>query len=113
MSAATGSAAYPFVRLHQASTFYGAASTVLGGGRIQATGPEAGLHERADQAKIASYYSDLLADRMVGSGRVEFFAGCDYLGERTFVSQHLGTAVRGARALPDRGRALPGARHPG
>ena len=41
--------AYPFVRLHQSSTFYGVASTVLGGGRIQEHGPEAGLHERADQ----------------------------------------------------------------
>ena len=44
--------AYPFVRLHQSSTFYGVASTLLGGARIQADGPEAGLHERADQAKI-------------------------------------------------------------
>ena len=26
--------AYPFVRLHQASAFYGVASTLLGGGRI-------------------------------------------------------------------------------
>ncbi len=80
-------AAYPFVRLHQSSTFYGAASTLLGGGRIQASGPEAGLHERADQAKICSYYSDLLTDRMLGSGRVELFAGCEYLGKRTFVSR--------------------------
>src|SRR5213080_366429 len=30
--------AYPFVRLHQASAFYGVASTVLGDGRIQPTG---------------------------------------------------------------------------
>jgi hypothetical protein len=80
-------AAYPFVRLHQSSTFYGAASTVLGGGRIQERGPEAGLHERADQAKICSYYGDLLTDRMLASDRVEFFAGCDYVGERTFVSR--------------------------
>ncbi len=78
--------AYPFVRLHQASSFYGVASTVLGGGRIQDSGPEAGLHERADQPTICAYYDDLLADRMVGSGRVEFFAGCDYVGDRTFVS---------------------------
>ena len=27
--------AYPFVRLHQSSIFFGDASTVLGGGRIQ------------------------------------------------------------------------------
>src|SRR4051812_15915230 len=78
--------AYPFVRLHQSSTFYGAASTLLGGGRIQEEGPEKGLHERADQATVVAYYRDLLAERMVGSGRVEFFGGCDYVGGRTFVS---------------------------
>ena len=82
--------AYPFVRLHQSSTFYGAASTVLGGGRIQESGPEAGLHERADQPTICAYYDDLLANRMVGSGRVEFFAGCEYEGDRTFVSRLTG-----------------------
>ncbi|MDO9457807.1 FAD/NAD(P)-binding protein [Nocardioides sp.] len=76
--------AYPFVRLHQASTFYGVASTVLGGD-VQQTGPEAGLHERADQAAITAYYVDVLAERMVGPGRVELFAGCDHLGDRTFV----------------------------
>jgi NAD(P)-binding Rossmann-like domain len=78
--------AYPFVRLHQSSTFYGVASTVLGGGRIQQHGPEAGLHERADQPTIRAYYDDVLADRMLASGRVELFAGCEYEGERTFVS---------------------------
>ena len=82
--------AYPFVRLHQSSTFYGVASTVLGGGRIQEHGPEAGLHERADQPTICAYYDDLLADRMLGSGRVEFFPGCDYVGDRTFVSRDSG-----------------------
>ena len=39
--------AYPFVRLHQASAFYGVASTLLGGGNVQQHGPEAGLQERA------------------------------------------------------------------
>ena len=76
--------AYPFVRLHQASQFYGVASTLLGGGRVQEHGPEAGLHERASQATICAYYGDVLADRMLG--RVEFFAGCEYAGDRTFVS---------------------------
>ncbi len=78
--------AYPFVRLHQSSTFYGVASTLLGGGLIQQSGPEAGLHERADQPTICAYYDDVLADRMLGPGRVELFTGCDYLGDRTFVS---------------------------
>ena len=82
--------AYPFVRLHQSSTFYGVASTLLGGGRIQQHGPEAGLHERADQPTICAYYDDLLANRMVASGRVELFAGCEYVGDRTFVSKASG-----------------------
>lgn len=64
-------AAYPFVRLHQSSTFYGVASTLLGGGRIQTEGPEAGLHERADQPMIVAYYDDVLA-RLVATGRVVF-----------------------------------------
>lgn len=83
-------AAYPFVRLHQSSTFYGVASTLLGGGRIQQDGPEAGLHERADQATICAYFADLLANRMIGSGRVELFAGCEYVGDRSFVARESG-----------------------
>ena len=39
--------AYPFAQLHQASLFYGVASTVLGTGAVQKTGPEAGLQQRA------------------------------------------------------------------
>ena len=33
---------------------------------------------------------------MLASGRVEFFAGCDYVGDRAFISLRLGRAVRGA-----------------
>lgn len=74
--------AYPFVRLHQASAFYGVASTLLGGGRLQARGPEAGLHERADAPEICSYYSRLLNDRLLASGRVEFLPSCEYTPDR-------------------------------
>jgi len=77
---------YPFVRLHQSSTFYGVASTLLGGDRRQQEGPEAGLHERADQTTICAYYDEVLTNRMLASGQVEFFAGCDYVGDRAFVS---------------------------
>jgi hypothetical protein len=82
--------AYPFVRLHQSSTFYGVASTVLGGGRIQTSGPEAGLHERAGKPTICAYFEDLLAERMLASGRVRFYPRCDYLGERHFASLETG-----------------------
>ncbi|WP_151084083.1 NAD(P)-binding protein [Nocardioides cynanchi] len=79
--------AYPFVQLHQASSFYGVASTVLGGGRIQQRGPEAGLSERATVSEICAYYGQVLTDRMVGTGRVEFFPGTEYAGDRQVVSR--------------------------
>ena len=79
--------AYPFVRLHQSSAFYGVASTLLGGGRLQQRGPEAGLQERATKAEICAYYEGVLADRLLESDRVEFFAGCEYLGGGTFASR--------------------------
>ena len=94
--------AYPFVRLHQSSTFYGVASTLLGGGRIQQSGPEAGLHERADQPTICAYYEDVLAERMVGPGRVELFTGCDHLGGRTFASLETGERFE----VPERCRVV-------
>ena len=46
--------AYSFVRLHQPSSFYGVASTLLGGGRIQQNGPEAGLCERATAMEVCA-----------------------------------------------------------
>ena len=73
--------AYPFVRLHQASVFYGVASTVLGEGERQAAGPEAGLQERARQSQIRAYFDDVLDRRLVGSGRVTFLGGSEYVRE--------------------------------
>ena len=75
-------AAYPFVQLHQASQFYGVASTVLGGA-IQTEGPEAGLHERATREQVCAYYADVLS-RLEATGRVELFARAEYDGHRTF-----------------------------
>ncbi|MHA7305292.1 NAD(P)-binding protein [Arthrobacter sp. TMN-49] len=79
--------AYPFVRLHQASAFYGVASTLLGGGRVQQHGPEAGLHERADVSEICAYYGRVLTDRLLETGRVEFFANCEYLADHQILSR--------------------------
>lgn len=70
--------AYPFVQLHQASLFYGVASTVLGTGAVQVHGPETGLQERARRSEIQSYYDDILHRRFVGSGRVTFLGGSEY-----------------------------------
>src|SRR3954452_11184942 len=79
--------AYPFVQLHQASSFYGVASTLLGGGQLQRTGPEAGLFERATMPEICAYYGRVLTDRLLPSGRVEFLPGCEYDGHHRVVSR--------------------------
>jgi hypothetical protein len=93
--------AYPFVRLHQSSAFYGVPSTLLGGGRLQDHGPEAGLQERASQPEIVAYYAHAL-DRMQQTGRVQLLAGSDYLGDRTVLSR-----VSGQRfEVPERARIV-------
>jgi NAD(P)-binding Rossmann-like domain len=96
--------AYPFVRLHQASAFYGVASTLLGEGRIQANGPEAGLHERATAPEVCAYYARVLRERMLEPGKVSFYPNCDYLGERQIVSRLSGRRyeVRARRVVDAR-----------
>jgi len=70
--------AYPFVQLHQASLFYGVASTELGHGALQQRGPETGLQERARRSEVVAYYDDLLFRRFVGSGRVTFLGASEH-----------------------------------
>jgi hypothetical protein len=82
--------AYPFVQLHQASQFYGVASTVLGHGTVQLGGPEAGLGERARQSEIQAYYDTVLRGRFLRSGKVTFLGGCEY---RAVDSSHLVTSL--------------------
>ena len=93
--------AYPFVRLHQASAFYGVPSTLLGGGQLQQRGPEEGLQERASQSEICVYYARML-DRMVEPGKVEFFPNSEYVADRTIISH-----VSGERfEVPERCRIV-------
>lgn len=73
--------AYPFVRLHQASQFYGVASRMLGDGGLQKEGPESGLHSRATGAEVCDYYDGVL-DSLVATGRVEFLGESEFDGER-------------------------------
>lgn len=95
--------AYPFVRLHQASAFYGVASTMLGDGRIQHVGPEAGLYERATGPEVCAYYTRVLHERMLASGKVSFYPNCDYLGDGRFESRVSGKRyeVGGRRRVVD------------
>jgi hypothetical protein len=83
--------AYPFVRLHQPSAYYGVNSLPLGEDRIDSWGTNAGLLERATAPEICGYYARVMEHRLLSSGRVEHFPLCEYLGDNRFVSRLTGT----------------------
>jgi hypothetical protein len=99
--------AYPFVRLHQPSAYYGVNSRVLGSDSIDEAGPNVGFYARASAPEICDYFQRVLEEHLLASGRVRFFGMCDYLGdssgEHRFRSRLTGkeSAVRVRRRLVD------------
>jgi len=99
--------AYPFVRLHQPSAYYGVASRALGADLIDETGPNAGFYERARADEICDYFTRVLEADLITSGRVKFLAMSDYRGHDTdghhVVSLLTGheTTIRARRKLVD------------
>jgi len=99
--------AYPFVRLHQPSAYYGVNSRALGGDSIDEAGPNAGWYGRASAPEICHYFQGVLEDHLLASGQVRFFGMCDYRGdwsgEHRFVSRLTGdaTTVRVRRKVVD------------
>jgi hypothetical protein len=93
--------AYPFVRLHQASEFYGVVSTPLGDGGLQTDGPEAGMHHRAPAAEIVAYYAHVLKEMGAG-GQVTFHPNSEYHGGRRWMSRLSGRHF----AVPDSCRVV-------
>ncbi len=65
--------AYPFVRLHQPSHYYGVASTPLGATRIDEAGPNKGYFELATGNEVQSYFEQVMRERFLPSGRVRYF----------------------------------------
>lgn len=78
--------AYPFVRLHQPSAFYGVASTELGSIRIDEAGSNKGLYELASGAEVSAYFDKVMRERFLPSGRVQYFPMSEYLGDARFRS---------------------------
>jgi hypothetical protein len=69
--------AYPFVKLHQPSSFYGVNSRPLGNDRIDTIGGNKGLYELAGKSEICAYYDNIMHD-FVSSGRVRYLPMCEY-----------------------------------
>jgi len=69
--------AYPFVRLHQPSAYYGVNSLPLGRDSIDQSGPNAGFYEVASGPEICGYFDGAMR-ALLATGRVQFFPLSDY-----------------------------------
>lgn len=72
--------AYPFVRLHQPSAYYGVESRPLGRDRVDDFGPNAGFYERAGAAEICDHFGRALDEVLLPSGRVRFLGQTEFRG---------------------------------
>jgi len=79
--------AYPYVRLHQPSAFYGVSSVPLGQDALDVAGTNAGYYELAGVDEIRAYFEHVMHRRFLPSARVRYFPCCEYLGEHRFVSR--------------------------
>ena len=82
--------AYPFVTLHQPSSFYGVSSRELSKGCIAQVGLNKGLNELASGVEVCAYFDDVIREQFLPTGRVKYFPMCDYKGEGKFVSSLTG-----------------------
>lgn len=73
--------AYPFVMLHQPSSYYGVASRELGSGRIDRIGLNKGFEELASGFEVASYFHEVMRDKFLPSGRVKYFPMHEHIGD--------------------------------
>ena len=78
--------AYPFVRLHQPSAFYGVNSRELGSNAIDTAGWNKGLYELATKSEVCAYFGQVMQRQFLPFGRVRYFPLCEYRGEGCFES---------------------------
>ena len=65
--------AYPYVRLHQPSAYYGVNSWPLGSGEKDESGLNKGFYELASGLEVLSHFDQVLQRRFLPSGRVQYF----------------------------------------
>ena len=73
--------AYPFVRLHQPSAYYGVNSRPLGNDTIDSTGLNKGFYELAAGADVCAYFDAVMEQQLEPTGRVAYFPMTEYLGD--------------------------------
>lgn len=73
--------AYPFVRLHQPSAYYGVNSRGLGSDTIDEVGLNAGFYELASGAEVCAYFDAVMHQQLLPTGRVTYLPMSEHLGE--------------------------------
>lgn len=73
--------AYPFVRLHSPSANYGVNSLHLGSDRIEQAGLNEGLFELATGDEIRAYLDQVMRQKLLPSGRVQYLPMHDFNGD--------------------------------
>ena len=89
--------AYPFVRLHQPSAYYGVNSRPLGGDTIDSAGLNKGYYELAGGAEVCAYFDAVMHQQLLPTGRVSYFPMSEYLGDgriRTLGGDDVDVAAR-------------------
>ena len=76
--------AYPYVRLHQPSAFYGVNSRKLGSDTIDRVGWNQGLFELATAGEVCAYFDQVMQQQLLPTGRVSYFPMSEYLGDGRF-----------------------------
>jgi putative NAD(P)-binding protein len=89
--------AYPYVRLHQPSAYYGVNSRHLGSDTIDQGGLNAGYYELASGAEVCAYFDAVMHQQLLPTGRVTYLPMSEYLGAgrvRTLGGDELGVTTR-------------------
>lgn len=94
--------AYPYVRLHQPSYFYGVNSMPLGSGLIDEVGLNVGLSELASGPEVVAYFDQVMQRRFLPSGRVQYLPRARYHdGAATIAPAGITVAVTANRTVVD------------
>jgi hypothetical protein len=70
--------AYPWVRVHQPSAWYGVASRELASGAKDKVGLNAGLYSMASGAEVLAHFEQVMQQRFLPSGRVRWLPMTDH-----------------------------------
>jgi hypothetical protein len=97
--------AYPFVRLHQPSAYYGVNSRKLGSETIDRAGFNEGYYELATGAEVCAYFDAVMQQQLLPTGRVSYFplGGQDFtvtVRRRVVDTTHAGVVVPSMRPPP-------------